>query len=160
VRKWGRIMKTKDIRQVTKAELLEQLERVKKHLPGYHVYDAFKQLIESHPDTPDSFTPDEDVEELVEEWDETRPTDIRGYAFSTVEAFAIWLRNKKHLFQSRQPKRVSRERLDKIACELVGRFDEECGLSNLQKTGIYHVLTEKGDLEDIYMELGIEVSDK
>ena len=56
-----------------------------------------------------------------------------------------------------QPKKVSREWVEKKADNLVWRFHAECHLTNLQKMGIKTVLAEKGDLEDMLSELGIEV---
>jgi len=55
------------------------------------------------------------------------------------------------------PHTVTRKRLEEIVDELITRFDCECGLTHLQKTGIATVLTEKGDLEDLFMEFGITV---
>ena len=51
---------------------------------------------------------------------------------------------------------VTRGWLEETARRMVTRFDGECGLSELQSIGIIHVLTEKGDLEDVFEELGIE----
>lgn len=52
---------------------------------------------------------------------------------------------------------VTREVLNEHAAHLVDRIADECGLTQLQWTGIFHLLTEKGDLEDIYFDVGVKV---
>ena len=54
---------------------------------------------------------------------------------------------------------ITRDKLDEIAKNLVERFNDECGytLTYLQKVGILTVLTEKGDLEDIFNDVGVRV---
>ena len=55
------------------------------------------------------------------------------------------------------PRVVTREWMEEKAVELIRRFDGECSLTSLQTVGIMTVLCEKGDLEDLLQELGIEV---
>ena len=44
---------------------------------------------------------------------------------------------------------------------LIERIEGECGeLKELQRIGIYHLLTEKGDLQDILTLAGVEVVEK
>ena len=56
-----------------------------------------------------------------------------------------------------KPVTVSREWIIRTSAHLVNRFNRECRLSVTQQNGIYHILTEKGDLEDILTELGFKV---
>ena len=61
---------------------------------------------------------------------------------------------------TQQKRTVTREWLEHKAEYLVERFDGECSLTTLQCIGIMTVLTEKGDMEDLLEELGIEVITK
>lgn len=57
---------------------------------------------------------------------------------------------------SEKPK-VTREWLNKQAEYLINIFHKECNLSELQYIGILTVLTEKGDLQKLFAEAGVEV---
>ena len=59
-----------------------------------------------------------------------------------------------------KPEPVSREWIIRTSAHLVNRFNRECRLSVTQQNGIYHILTEKGDLEDILTELGFKVEEE
>jgi hypothetical protein len=85
---------------------------------------------------------------LQEKIDRAKPGDI------------IWhvVEDRKPLMLMEKPT-VTREVLSEHALHLVDRIDGECGLSKLQRMGIFHLLTEKGDLEDIYFDVGVEVID-
>jgi len=49
--------------------------------------------------------------------------------------------------------------IEKQAEWVVKRIKGECGLTKLQEIGIYHLLTEKGDLRDLLSEAGVEINE-
>jgi len=57
---------------------------------------------------------------------------------------------------------VTRNWINKTAENLVDRFHQECGytLTKSQYFGILTVLTEKGDLEDLLISLGIKIKEE